>query len=258
MRATIFHTLQRSSHEYNEGAGSKNTSLISGLVHSLGVAEEWLVETVKNYKRNIIVSIIVIAVIILAIVLYPRPDGFTAKAAYDDSQDAILEQGQNPDNFRLISVQTTNLISGDVMVESGRFKNLQFIYVSSNFSETPQRGQMYVIQEKHLFSYVPFTHPYSLEIYNITKLSGTGEDYTIENWEINSDRAYKLALKNEQISSIMDYKPEVTLFVLNGTADFPIWHIYWNYNNQTAMIKINATTGDIIVVDLDYIEPATP
>ncbi len=215
-------------------------------------------ETVKINKRNIIVSIIVIVAIILAIVLYPRPDGFTAKAAYDDSQDAILKQGQNLDNFRLISVQTTNLISGDVMVEPGRFKNLQFIYVSSNFSEMPQTGQMYIMMENDMYNFIPFTHPYSLERYNITKLSGTGEDYSIENWEINSDKAYKLALKNEQISSIMDYKPEVTLFVLNGTADFPVWHIFWNYNNQTAMIEINATTGDVIEVDLDYIEPATP
>jgi predicted RNase H-like HicB family nuclease len=35
-RATIFLTLRRSSPEYNERAGSNNTSLISGLVHSLG------------------------------------------------------------------------------------------------------------------------------------------------------------------------------------------------------------------------------
>ena len=40
-RATIFQTLQRRNHEYNEGTGSRNTSLISGLVHSLGVAEEY-------------------------------------------------------------------------------------------------------------------------------------------------------------------------------------------------------------------------
>ena len=38
MRATIFQSLRRSSHEYNEEAGRRNTSLISGLVHSLGAS----------------------------------------------------------------------------------------------------------------------------------------------------------------------------------------------------------------------------
>jgi hypothetical protein len=35
-RATIFPTLRRRNHEYNEGAGSNNESLIMGLSHSLG------------------------------------------------------------------------------------------------------------------------------------------------------------------------------------------------------------------------------
>ena len=39
MRATIFQTLQRSSHEYNEGAGSNNERLLWGLSHSLGVGK---------------------------------------------------------------------------------------------------------------------------------------------------------------------------------------------------------------------------
>ena len=37
-----------SNHEYNEGTGSKNTSLISGLVHSLG--SEGGTITIKNRK----------------------------------------------------------------------------------------------------------------------------------------------------------------------------------------------------------------
>ena len=50
MRAPLFHALQLSSQEYNEEAWNKNTSLILGLVHSLGVAEEC---PVRNVERGI-------------------------------------------------------------------------------------------------------------------------------------------------------------------------------------------------------------
>jgi hypothetical protein len=59
MRATIFQTLQRSSHKYNAGAGSRNTSLISGLVHSLG--GERL--TFTTLQKNLIISLILFPIL---------------------------------------------------------------------------------------------------------------------------------------------------------------------------------------------------
>ena len=68
MRATIFQTLRRSSLEYNEGAGSNNESLNTGLSHSLG---EDRMNSETNTRIKFISSVIIFLTLLsMAIVIF--------------------------------------------------------------------------------------------------------------------------------------------------------------------------------------------
>jgi len=79
----------------------------------------------------------------------------------------------------------------------------------------------------------------------------------IEEWTIDSDKAYSIALKNESIKAFLDKYPdaEVDLFSLSsGNSSHPVWTIAWVDwgfwdDPHWAKIQIDATTGDVLSAD---------
>ena len=224
---TIFESTP-SNHKSNAGTGSKNTSLILGLVHSLGVAEEWPVEDTKT--KFILVALVVIVIVVASIGFYLIKDGAGVDgitALEGRAQADEISKNWNP-SAKLVHV----MIMGETFFD-GRSDKWGYSY-SDGFAVTVfENGSYYSGELEAPPSVIP-----------------------VINWSTDSDEAYQIAQNNSAISRFLSHSPDVYGFFLSATTGEPVWYIEWTYDAghgdyKWANIEINATTGEVLYVEAD-------
>lgn len=78
----------------------------------------------------------------------------------------------------------------------------------------------------------------------------------IENWNIDNDNAYEIAINNENIKSFLKHNPIIDGFSLSSGSNQAVWVIEWAYDAgiddpKWARIEIDATTGEVLYVEVD-------
>ncbi len=108
------------------------------------------------------------------------------------------------------------------------------------------------------------TYEFNVKIYygghyetEVLWLNAPSSTQGIENWTIDSDEAYSIAMKNEEIKSFMEryHGAHVDSFSLSGRQDGnPVWSIEWVDwgiwdDPHWAEIRMDATTGEVLYVE---------
>lgn len=204
-----------------------------------------------NKKRLMIAASLLIMVIVISTVYYlclPVNNIDAGITAMDGKLIVDTLAHEWCDNATLYHIRKAS-----EMVDDGTFSKWIFIYcdsqnISSNTTyieiELCSNGSSRIIDEDIIgLSTPPFSKP-------------------ISNWTIDSDKAYEIAHSDEKIQSFFsNYDPVVDSFSLRIDMDTQktIWSIYWDdtssassfENYHRASIEIDATTGEVIYVEVD-------
>ena len=194
----------------------------------------------SEYKRkNMLLSILVVFVVVVSALMYYQTEhgedknGITAMEAKAIADDVSLNWSKDA---TLVYVHGTRESQ-----DNGKYMAWGFTYarsVNSNISIGI-----------HVFSngstYEEIRTRYSFQ-------------YAIYNWTVDSDKAYSIALKNENIKAFLGKYPdaEVESFSLSssGNSSHPVWKIEWVDwgfwdDPHWAKIQIDATSGEVLYAE---------
>jgi hypothetical protein len=201
----------------------------------------------RQKTMNPIIPVVVIIAIVLSVLVslfYEKPDepGLTAFEGLD-MVDMVFEKPYSlkPENPRLIHVKgmIVNPPNQPLVMENDNFYYVAFVYVNLTYGERPEKYYVYLMDERGI-STQPYNHIFYLESYFNISLSEDGEDYTISNWQVDSDEAIETA---RDISE--DYQ-NITGMCLVGTENHPVWQIWGIQDDKNVEILIDATTGAVL------------
>ena len=212
-------------------------------------------EKSKNLKIIGIVIVIIILIVGLSYLIFfseTSEEGMTALEGFEDAKWGLVNSHhQNLDDYRLILVQPVSVTGNkSFMLDDGRFDYIIYVFSNTAFGDFPSSGCLIIIG-KGGFSSEYYSHPYYLEKLNITPLSDVGEDYTITDWNIDSDEAFEMALDNDDFNAFMDLNPDLERFALSASTGKAIWYMHWQSGEKSAFVEIDADTGDVLKIEVD-------
>jgi len=211
-------------------------------VHSLGVAEEWPVEGSKT--KYILVALVVIVIVTASIGFYLIKDGASdiqPVSALDkiDFANQIATDWKSDSILYAVCMQEQN--------NNGEITAWRYEYYSPSTANIVNNNHtIYTCGKVYLFS--NGTH--------IIKSFNSSNIYPIDNWTIDSDDAYDIAMENSEITSFLHHEPCPFLFQLSNDSVRSIWQIEWCYDAgfddpKWAEIHIDANTGEVLYVEAD-------
>ncbi len=209
-------------------------------------------------SRNLkLIAIVIVSIIAISSFLYltfndqASKEGFTASEGYEEAKWGLENRyHQNLNDYRLILVEPISVTGNkSFMLENGRFDYIAYVFSYSAFGDFPSSGYMILVSENG-YSSENYSHPYYLEKYNITHLSDTGEDFTIEDWNVDSDEAFEIALENDDFNSFMDLDPDLERFALSSSTGKAIWYMHLKSDDDSAFIEIDANTGEVLKIEV--------
>ena len=199
--------------------------------------------------KRAIISIICAAVLVVATGAYftlrsePELNGITAMDGYELVKSLIEESYGNS----TIVLFTANALN------------------NANISNGMSEGWQYIFEVEQQVNYKVFViNVFSNMAYEIIHTGSStlpldqwGAYSPINNWSLDSDEAYEIALSNEEVNNYMVNNPKGEFIRLESVHTHPVWKIGWIYyfsvnSPKYAEVHISAETGEIVYLDVDY------
>ena len=194
----------------------------------------------EGNKSKAVIAVVVVLVIVFAAIgfylIYSGASGITALEGYVIAQEAV-EEIYDTSNYTLSFV-----------VSWGELKN-------NGYSD----GWDYYIFISKSNQYVSF----QIRVYSDETYEHFGPGYSnsqpysiIHNWNIDSSEAIDIAISNNEVAFFVHGSSNLDLFQLSNFTGKPMWKIEWvdwgfMDDPHWAVIHIDATTGEVIYVDVD-------
>ena len=190
----------------------------------------------ESKNRIVVISLAIIVIIVVAslgyYLVYQKNSGITAMEGREVADEIAIDWNENA---ILINVRAIN------MCDDGTSESWVYYYSPT----------LNIVGNTNCLSVWVFSNSSTRLRYD----AEPGDGRPINNWDIDSDEAYEIALSNYEVNLFMLKNPKFDTFQLghSPSGNF-IWYLGWSDNGfldnpSSIYVQIDATTGQVLSVE---------